>query len=148
MAPLMERSLCMSKVKTLKRKRAMQKKANIRKMAFQKKWGASLKEMTGNNVDVLQNIEFALLREYENDTSIDDRAVAEALRAAFLNTRPDDDTAQLLKDSPQQIRAIRSGVPDDIWGDGLRTVLQSVLRHSSLKPGCTHNLDFVSGFGP
>jgi hypothetical protein len=142
----------MSKVKRLKRKRVMQKKANIRKMAFQKKWGASLKprrsmkEMTRNNIDVLQNIEFALQCEYENDMSIEDRAVAEALRAAVLNTNPDDDTAKLLKERLQHIREIRSDVPDYIWRDGLRTVLQSVLRHSSLKPGCTWYLDFVSGF--
>jgi hypothetical protein len=139
----------MSKVKRLKRKRALQKKANIRQMAFQKKWGAcskprrSLKDMTGNYLDVLQNIEFILLSEYENDASIDDCVVADALRAAVLNTEPDDDTAQFLKERLEQIRELRSDTSDDIWRDGLRTVLQSVLRHSSLKPGCRWYLDFV-----
>jgi len=141
----------MSNVKRLKRKRALQKKANIRQMAFQKKWGAwskprrSLKDMTRDHLDVLQNIEFILLSEYENDVSIDDGVVAEALRAAVLNTDPDDDTPQFLKERLQEIREVRSNVSDDIWRDGLRTVLQSVLRHSSLKPGCRWYLDFVSG---
>lgn len=140
----------MSKVKRLKRKRALQKKANIRQMAFQKKWGAplkprrSLKDMTRNNIDVLQNIEFILLSEYENDVTIDDRVVAEALRAAVLNTEPDDDSTQFLRERLEDVRAVRSDVSDDIWLDGLRTVLQSVLRHSSLKPGCRWYLDFVS----
>lgn len=140
----------MSKVKRLKKKRALQKKANIRQMAFQKKWGASLKpqrslkDMARNNLDVLQNIEFILLSEYENDVSIDDSVVAEALRAAVLNTNPQDDTAQFLKERLEEIREVRSDASDDIWRDGLRTVLQSVLRHSSLKPGCRWYLDFVS----
>lgn len=140
----------MSKLKRLKRKRAVQKKANIRQMAFQKKWVAplkprrSLKDMTRNYLDVLLNIEFILLSEYENDVSIDDRIVAEALRTAVLNTEPDDDIVQFLKERLEEIRQIRSDVSDDIWRDGLRTVLQSVLRHSSMKPGCTWYLDFVS----
>ena len=140
----------MSKVKRLKRKRALQKKANIRQMTFQKKWGTSLKprrslkNMTGNYLDVLQNIEFILLSEYENDVTIDDSIVAEALRAAVLNANPDDETAQFLKERLEEISDVRSDVSDDIWRDGLRTVLQSVLRHSSLKPGCRWYLDFVS----
>jgi len=119
-------------------------------MAFQKKWGAplkprrSLKDMTRNYLDVLQNIEFILLSEYENDVSIDDRIVAEALRAAVLNAEPDDDIVQFLKERLEEIRRVRSDVSDDIWRDGLRTVLQSVLRHSNLKPGTTWYLDFVS----
>ncbi len=141
----------MSKVKRLKRKRALQKKANIRQMAFQKKWGTglkprrSLKDMSRNHLDVLQNIEFILLSEYENDESIDDSIVAEALIAAVLNTVPDDDCAQFLRERLEGIREVRPDVSDDIWRDGLRTVLQSVLRHSSLKPGCRWYLDFVSG---
>ena len=139
----------MSKVRRLRRKRAMQKKANIRQMAFQRKWVAplkprrSLKDMTRDHLDVLQNIEFILLSEY-NDASIDDRIVAEALRAAVLNTEPDDDIVQFLKKRLEEIREVRSDVSDDTWRDGLRTVLQSVLRHSSLKPGCTRYLDFVA----
>lgn len=140
----------MSKVKRLKRKRALQKKANIRRMALLKhksvglKPRRSMKRMARDHLDVLQNIEVILLSEYENDGSIDDRIVADALRAAVLNTNPDDDSAQFLKERLAQIREVRSDVPDDIWCDGLRTILQSVFRHSSMKPGCTWYLDFVS----
>jgi hypothetical protein len=142
----------MSKVKRLKRKRALQKKANIRQVAFQKKWGASLKplrsmkQMTRNHLDLLQNIEFILLSEYENDVCIDDSIVAEALRAVVLNTEPDDEIVQSLKERLEDLRRLRSDVSDEIWRDGLLTVLQSVLRHSSLKPGCIWYLDFVSSF--
>ena len=103
-----------------------------------------MKHMTRNHLDVLQNIEFALLSEYENDGSIDDRIIAVALKAAILDTDPEDDHAQLLNESLEQMHALRSDISDDIWRDGLRTILQSVLRHSSLKPGCRWYLDFVS----
>ncbi|HUT46116.1 MAG TPA: hypothetical protein VMX36_07500 [Sedimentisphaerales bacterium] len=44
------------------------------------------------------------------------------------------------------MRRFRSDVSDDIWRDGLRTVLQSVQRHSNLRPGEREYLDFVSDF--
>jgi hypothetical protein len=56
----------MSKVKRLKRKRALQKKANIRQMALQKHSKVMLgsrkllKRMPRDHLDVLQNIEFML----------------------------------------------------------------------------------------
>lgn len=140
----------MSKVKRLKRKRALQKKANIRQMASQKRWGAglkprkSMKHMIRDHLDVLQNIEFVILSEYQNDRGIDDCIVADALKAAILGTDPEDDRAQLLNESLEHIFSLRADISDDIWRDGLRTVLQSVLRHSSLKPGCRWYLDFVT----
>ena len=143
----------MSKVKRLKRKRALQKKANIRQIALQKKWGTTsgprrlLKRMARNHLDVLQNIEFALVSRYRNDRSIDDRIVAGALKAAIiLDTEPQDTRAQSLSESLEGIREIRSDISDDIWRDGLRTVLQSVQRHSSLMTGSRGYLDFVSDF--
>lgn len=142
----------MSKVKRLKRKRALQKKANIRQMALKKNLGAtlkpqkSMKRMARDHLDVLQNIEFALVSRYRSDRSIDDRIVADALRAAILDTAPEDIRAQSLNEGLADIREIRSDVSDDIWRDGLRTVLQSVHRHSSLIPGSRGYLDFVSDY--
>lgn len=142
----------MSKVKRLKRKRALQKKANIRQMALKKNLGAtlkpqkSMKRMARDHLDVLQNIEFALVSRYRSDRSIDDRIVADALRAAILDTAPEDIRAQSLNEGLEDIREIRSDVSDDIWRDGLRTVLQSVHRHSSLIPGSRGYLDFVSDY--
>jgi hypothetical protein len=142
----------MSKVKRLKRKRAMQKKTNIRRMASQQKFGAtlkprrSMKRMARDHLDILQNIEFVLVSGYRSDRSIDDCIVADALKAAIFDTEPEDSRARSLNEGLEDIRELHFDIPDDIWRDGLRTVLQSVHRHSSLKPGCRWYLDFVSDF--
>jgi len=142
----------MSKVKRLKRKRALQKKANIRQMDSQKKLGAtlkprkSMKHMARYHLDMLQNIEFTILSRYRSDRSIDDRIVADALRAVILDTEPEDTRAQSLNESLEDIRELRPDIPDDVWRDGLLTVLQSVHRHSSLKSGSRAYLDFASDF--
>ena len=144
----------MSKVKRLKRKRALQKKANIRQMALQKKFGAtlrprkSMKHMARDHLDVLQNIEFALVSGYRSERSIDDCIVADVLIAAILDAEPEDSRAQSLNESLENIRMLRSDIPDDIWRDGLRTVLESVHTHSSLTPGARGYLDFVSDYVP
>ncbi len=142
----------MSKVKRLKRKRALQKKSNIRQMDSQKRFGAtlkprkSIKHMARFHLDVLQNIEFTILSRYHSARNIDDRIVADALRAVILDTEPEDTRAQSLSKSLEGIRELRADISDDIWQEGLRTVLQSVHRHSSLKPGCKWYLEFVSDF--
>jgi len=142
----------MSKTKRLKRKRALQKKANIRQMALKKDLretlgsGQLLKRMTRDHQDILQNIEFILISGYRDDHTIDDRIVADALRAAIRSDVPEDARAQSLNKSLAGIRELRTDVSDDIWRDGLRTVLQSVHRHSSLRPGERRYLDFVSDF--
>lgn len=144
----------MSKVKRLKRKRALQKKANICQMALQKKFGAtlrprkSMKRMARDHLDVLQNIEFALVSGYRSERSIDDRIVADVLIAAILDAEPEDSRARSLNESLENIRVLRSDISDDIWRDGLRTVLESVHRHSILKPGSRGYLDFVSDYVP
>ncbi len=144
----------MSKVKRLKRKRALQKKSNIRQMALQKKFGAtlrprkSMKRMARDHLDVLQNIEFVLVSGYRSERSIDDRIVADVLIAAILDAEPEDIRARSLNESLENIRVLRSDISDDIWRDGLRTVLESVHRHSSLKPGSRGYLDFVSDYVP
>ncbi len=144
----------MSKVKRLKRKRAMQKTINIRQMALQKKFGAtlkprkSMKHMARDHLDVLQNIEFVLVSGYRSERSIDDRIVADVLIAAILDAEPEDSRAQSLNESLENTRVLRSDISDDIWRDGLRTVLESVHTHSSLKPGSRDYLDFVSDYVP
>jgi hypothetical protein len=108
--------------------------------------GKLMKRMQRDHLDVLQNIEFILIQRYREDDTIDDRLVAEALKAAIDNVVPQNDRAASIKESLQGIRELRSDVSDDIWRDGLRTVLQSVHKHSDLKPGSTDYLDFVSTF--
>lgn len=142
----------MSKTKRLKHKRTLQKKANIRRMALQKRSSVMLgprklmKRMTRDHPDVLQNIEFVLVTGYRDDRSIDDRIVADALETAIIDSSPDDPRSVSLNDGLGSIRELRSDVSDDVWRDGFRTVLQSVHRHSSLRPGARDYLNFVSDF--
>ncbi|OHB74672.1 MAG: hypothetical protein A2Z25_09335 [Planctomycetes bacterium RBG_16_55_9] len=142
----------MSKLKRMRKKRAAQKKANIRLMSLHgelretKATGSLLRRMTRDHVDVLQNIEFALISGYREDRGIDDRIIAEALRAAIRDETPESDRAKSLLYELEQVYGLRCDVSDDVWKDGLRTVLQSVRRHSSLRPGERNYLDFVSDF--
>jgi hypothetical protein len=142
----------MSKLKRMRRKRAAQKKANIRLMAFHSQNKEVLgprkllKRLTREHQDVLQNIEFVLVSQYREDRRIDDRIVADALKAAIRGDTAEHVLAEELNESLEEMRLFRSDVSDDIWRDCLRTVLQSVHRHSSLRPGGREYLDFVCDF--
>jgi hypothetical protein len=142
----------MSKLKRMRRKRAAQKKANILLMSLHGGMkeapgsGKLLKRMTRDHQDVLQNIEFVLVSRYREDGRIDDRIVANALKAAIRGDTADDALAGLLNEELEEMRLFCSDVSDDIWRDGLRTVLQSVQRHSNLRPGEREYLDFVCDF--
>jgi len=142
----------MSKLKRMRRKRAARKKANISLMSLPGRSkesqvsGNLLKRMVRDHQDILQNIEFVLVSAYRNDQSIDDRIVAEALKAAIRNEAAEDALAESLNEGLEETRLFRSDVSDDIWRDGLRTVLQSVHRHSNLRPGEREYLDFVCDF--
>ena len=142
----------MSKLKRMRRKRAAQKKANIRLMALHSEQRETLgsrkllRRMTRDHQDILQNIEFILVSGYREDGSIDDRIIAQALKAAIRGEVPESARAQSLNESLDEMRELRADVPDDIWRVGLRTVLQSVQRHSNLRPGEREYLDFISDF--
>lgn len=142
----------MSKLKRMRRKRAVQKKANIRLMSLLNGIreapgsGKLLKRMTRDHHDLLQNIEFIFISRYRDDHRIDDRIVADTLKAAIHGDTAEDALAESLNEDLGEIRRLRSDVSDDIWRDGLRTVLQSVQRHSNLRPGEREYLDFVCDF--
>ena len=142
----------MSKLKRMRRKRAAQKKANIRLMALNSKNRETLvprklfKRMTKDHQDVLQNIEYVLVSQYREDRRIDDCIVAYALKAAIRGDMAENDLAESLNKELGEMRQFRSDVSDDIWRDGLRIVLQSVERHSNFRPGEQEYLDFVSDF--
>lgn len=142
----------MSKLKRMQRKREVQKKANIRLMSLHggtKEAPGSdklLKRMTRDHQDVLQNIEFILVSGYRDDDRIDDRIIADALKAAISGDTAEDALAESLNKDLAETRQLNSDVSDDIWRDGLRTVLQSVQRHSNLSPGEREYLNFVSDF--
>ena len=105
-----------------------------------------LKRMTRDHVDVLQNIESVLISAYHEDWSIDDRIIAEVLNAAIRGEEPQGARAQSIHEDLGEMRDLRADVPDKIWRDGLRTVLQSVQRHSDLRPGEREYLGFISDF--
>jgi len=142
----------MSKLKRMRRKRAEQKKANIRMMSLNGGTkeapgsGKLLKRMTRDHQDVLQDIEFVFISRYREDNRIYDRIVANALKAAIGGDTAEDALVESLNKDLEGVRLFRSDVSDDIWRDGLRTVLQSVQRHSNLRPGEREYLDFVSYF--
>jgi hypothetical protein len=142
----------MSKLKRMRRKRAVQKKANIRLMSLLSGTreapgsGKLLKRMTRDHHDLLQNIEFIFISRYRDDRRIDDRIVADTLKAAIHGDTAEDALAESLNKDLGEMRLFRSDVSDDIWRDGLRTVLQSVQRHSNLRPGEREYLDFVCDF--
>jgi len=142
----------MSKLKRMRRKRVAQKHTNIRLMSLHSGMkespgsGKLLKRMTRDHHDLLQNIEFIFISQYRDNRRIDDRIVADALKAAISGDMAEDALAESLNKDLEEIRRLRSDISDDIWRDGLRTVLQSVQRHSSLRPGEREYLDFVSDF--
>jgi len=140
----------MSKLKRMRKKRAAQKKANTRQMALDSEFKETLgtrkllKRMTREHLDVLQNIESIFTSAYHEDGSIDDCVIAEALKAAIRGEEPVSARAQSISDDLDQVRTLRADVTDDVWRDALKTVLQSVRRHSDLRPGEREYLDFVS----
>jgi hypothetical protein len=108
-----------------------------------------MKHMTRDHLDVLQNIESVLVAARTKVPSIDDDAVDRALRIAMSGGGPedaDDLKGRVLCGILQSTRNIRDDVPDHIWRAGLKTVADSVRRHSTLAPGETSYLDFVAQY--
>jgi hypothetical protein len=107
------------------------------------------KRMARDHLDVLQNIEFALVKCAHDDFSIDDRLIDEALRACISQSAypaDADPRVDLLCRMLMRMRSSREDVSDDIWTAGLRTVDESVRRHSSLELGETSYLDFIKNY--
>ncbi len=102
--------------------------------------------MVNNHQDILQNIEFTIISEYRQDSGIDDRIVAETLKALILNTEPQEESVDRLKQALKSARRLRDDVSDNLWRDGLRVVLRSVHDHSDLIPSSTYYLDFIDKF--
>jgi len=142
----------MSKLKRMQRKRADQKKSNIRLMSLHGGMKESpgsdklLKRMVSDHQDLLENIESILVSRYRDDGSIDDRIISDALKAAIHGDMAEEALAESLNKDLGEARQLSSDVSDDIWRDGLRTVLQSVHRHSNLRLGEREYLDFVCDF--
>ena len=107
-----------------------------------------MKHMTRDHLDVLQNIEFALVNCARKDPTIDDRVIDQALQVAMQQTDAggSDPRVVMLCDLLDGMRAYRQEVPENIWHAGLRTVDDSVRRHSTLRPGEKSYLEFVKKY--
>lgn len=106
----------------------------------------SMKKMMRDHLDVLQNIEAVLNDARQNDKGVDDRIVLEALRCAHNSDVPDALRTIDLVEKLIEAEEMRSDVPEPIWQECLRVVIESVRTHSLLKPGETTYLDFIANF--
>jgi hypothetical protein len=107
------------------------------------------KSMSRDHLDVLQNIESSLVKSAREDDRIDDRTVDEALGLALRGKEPGEDADPLavsVSDLLESMRADREDVPDNVWQAGLKTVRDSVRRHSTLAPGEKRYLRFVEPY--
>ncbi|HWE35985.1 MAG TPA: hypothetical protein VG406_05375 [Isosphaeraceae bacterium] len=102
--------------------------------------------MAREHEDVLQNIEFVLMRCFEEDGTIDDRAIDEALRASLGNYEPADPRAQGIIAALRSIRELREDVEEHVWRAALTVVHDSVKRHSELRRGEREYLRFIAEF--
>jgi hypothetical protein len=105
-----------------------------------------LRNMSEEHVDVLENIEFILVRSHREDPDVDDRTVDMALRACMDGVEPADRVVAEIVDRLEDIRGFRKDIPDDVWRNALRVVARSITNHSRLQPGETGYLSFVSQY--
>ncbi|MBN2377519.1 MAG: hypothetical protein JXD22_14050 [Sedimentisphaerales bacterium] len=123
----------------------MSKNKIIRRRKFERQEnpGKMLKHMTRDHIDVLQNIEFSIVSTFRRCPDIDDRVITSALKTAIADTEPVDKLSTLLINEIECIRQTRLDVPDNIWKNGLKVVLESVHTHSNAQPGDRDYLNFV-----
>ena len=107
-----------------------------------------IERVTRDNIDLLQNIEFALADCYRHDEleAIDDAKVMKALRQSLLGLEPDDSPEGLLLEALRAVRQFRDGIPEELWNDAVRVVMASVHGHSRMAPGDTGYLDFMEPY--
>lgn len=109
----------------------------------------NMKQMVRDHSDVLQSIEFMLVGLAQGDPAIDDAVLDEALRCALGGHPPDDDAGDEVFevfDGLTAMRKKREDVSDAVWNSGLKTVRDSVRRHSSLAPGDRAYIRFVQPY--
>lgn len=108
--------------------------------------GKIYRQMTRDHLDVLQNIEFCIVSAARRCNEIDDKVIALALKAAIDGIEPDGEVTSLLVNDLENTRLVRSDVPDTIWINGLKVVLQSVHTHSETRASDRDYLDFVQNY--
>jgi hypothetical protein len=130
-------------------KRLFKNKDVVHSYQHDRETRVNMKGMTRDHLDVLQNIEFALVTCARHDPAIDDRMVDQALRICKSGeavAEDDDPRVNMLCEQLMSMRAMREDVSDEVWDAGLRTVDESVRRHSDLRPGEKSYLSFVAQY--
>ena len=130
-------------------KRLFKNKEVVHTYQHDRETKTSMKHMTRDHVDVLQNIEAMVVGYAGTDASVDDRIIDEALGFLRRNKENIEDAELHVKGIClylDDLRANREDVSDAIWLAALRTVQESVRRHSDLKPGEKSYIEFVSQF--
>jgi hypothetical protein len=110
-----------------------------------------MKHLERDHLDVLQNIEFALVQLARQDPVFDDRMIDHALSSYIRGTEPPGDAdhrVPLLVKILEVMRGRRRDVSDDVWIAALRKVDESVQLHSELRPGEKSYLQFVDQYLP
>ena len=130
-------------------KRLFKSKDVVHSYQHDKENKLDMKSMSRDHLDVLQNIEFTLVRAAREDDDIDDRTIEEALQMAMRGVPPDDDADPLAVDLVsllEGLRHVREDVTDSVWQAGLKQVRDSVRRHSDLAPGRKGYIRFVEPY--
>ena len=133
-----------SRLKRAHRKKLLKKVHPTRPLGS----GKLLRRMSRGYRDVLQNIEFVLVTEWRDIPRADDADVEKALLGALNGEARGDARVHRMVDGLSEMRAFRSDIVEPTWRDCLRTVLQSVRRHSSRRPGERSYLHFAAAFIP
>jgi hypothetical protein len=130
-------------------KRLFKNKEVVHSYQHDRETKASVKNLTRDHLDVLQNIEAMLVGYAREVESVDDRTIDEALEY-MRRDKEDIEEAELHVKGIcvylDEMRARRQDVSDAIWLAALRTVQDSVRRHSSLRPGEKTYIEFVSNY--
>ncbi|MGP0070066.1 MAG: hypothetical protein ACLQGP_41520 [Isosphaeraceae bacterium] len=130
-------------------KRLFKNKEVIHAYQHDRESKTSMKHMTRDHLDVLQNIEAMLIAYAREEPSVDDRVIDEALGLSRQDEGDIEDAQVHVKGLClflHDLRATRADVSDTIWQGALRTVQDSVRRHSSLRPGDKAYINFVSNY--
>ncbi len=130
-------------------KRLFKNKEVVHTYQHDRETKTSMKHLTRDHVNVLQNIEAMVVGYAREEESVDDRTIDEALgymRRDKQNIEGADLHVKGICLYLDEMRAHRQDVSDAIWLAALRTVQDSVRRHSSLHPGEKAYIEFVSNY--
>ena len=102
-------------------------------------------QMAEDHPDVLQNIEFALVRAYRENDEVDDQMAWQAVQTHMAARRSDNELVQPMVAALDHMRATRVDLNETLWRRGLQAVKEAIRGASDLQEGTTDYLDDASG---